>query len=382
MEPPTTAEEGGFDPAQMPPAGEGGVSPTAGGNEWEESSQSTDSSEETEAQDSVSTKGIKAVNLVQIEGGTFTIDSSEDAIHSDGNVVIRGGDVTVHTGDDGIHADRDVLIGGGTIQIEKSYEGIEGANITLKGGDVSVVAADDGVNINNGSSEDGMFGDAGQGAATEEESAAASEEEGMLLIEGGYLYVDADGDGLDSNSSIRMTDGTVIVYGPTNGGNGSIDYDGTFTIDGGTLIAAGSSGMAMGVSDTSTQPAIMMTFTETQPAGTVVSLSSEEEQTVASVAPEKDFQTLLISTAGLEQETDYTLSFGGTVEGEMKDGVALEAGPMVDEKGTVSFTLPTRIMTYINEGGITENSGMMPGMGAGGQAFPGGRGMNGIQGGE
>ena len=381
INPPTTVGEGGFDPAQMPPAGEGSMAPPAGGNEWEESSQSTDSSEETETDDSVSTKGIKAVNLVQIEGGTFTVDSSEDAIHSDGNVVIRGGDVTVRTGDDGIHTDRDVLIGGGAIQIEKSYEGIEGANITLKGGDVSVMAADDGVNINDGSSEGGMSGGAGQGAATEAESATTTEE-GLLLIEGGYLYVDADGDGLDSNSSIRMTGGTVVVYGPTNDGNSSIDYDGTFTVEGGTLIATGSSGMAMGISDTSTQPAIMMTFTEKQPAGTVVSLATEEEGAITSVAPEKDFQTLLISTAGLEQETDYTLSFGGTVEGEMKDGVALEAGPMVDEKGTVSFTLPTRIMTYINEGGITENSGMMPGMGAGGQAFPGGRGMNGIQGGE
>ena len=73
------------------------------------------------------------------------------------------------------------------------------------------------------------------------------------------------------------------------------------------------------------------------------------------------------------------LSFGGTVEGEMKDGIALDAGPMKDEKGAVSFTLPTRIMTYINEGGITENSGnggmMMPGRGPGGQGFPGGRSM-------
>ena len=168
-----------------------------------------------------------------------------------------------------------------------------------------------------------------------------------------------------------------MVYGPTNDGNSSIDYDGTFTVEGGTLIAAGSSGMAMGISDISTQPAIMMTFTEKQPAGTVVSLSSEEEQTIASVAPEKDFQTLLVSMAGLEQDAEYTLSFGGTVEEELEDGVILDAGPMVDEKGAVSFTLPDQIMTYINEGGITENSGMMPGGGMGGQAFPGGRGMAG-----
>ena len=379
MEPPTDGE-GGFDPSQMPPTGDNGMAPPVDGNTGEESSQSTESSTEEETDDSVSTKGIKAVNLVQIEGGTFTVDSNEDAIHSNGNVVIQGGAMTVHTGDDGIHADYDVLISDGVVQIEKSYEGIEGVNITLKDGDVSVVAADDGVNINSGSSEVRMFDGAEPDTTTEEESGIPSEgEEGLLLIEGGYLYVNANGDGLDSNSSIKMTDGTVVVYGSTNGGDSSIDYDGTFTVEGGTLIAAGSSGMAMGISDTSTQPAIMMTFTDIQSAGTVVSLSSDEKEILASVAPEKDFQALLISTPKLEQEADYTLSFGGTVEAEMKDGIALDAGPMKDEKGTVSFTLPKQIMTYINESGITENGGngglTMPGRGPDGQVFPGGRGM-------
>lgn len=381
MKQPSPGEQGDFASSQMPPMEEQNVAPPVNGNNTEENSQSEISSIEGKIENAVSTKGIKAANLVQIEGGTFTVDANEDAVHSDGNVVIHGGAMTIQTGDDGIHADRDVLISGGIIKIDKSYEGIEGVNITVKDGDISVVAADDGININGGSSEFGMNGAVRQDAAREEEErTAASEGESLLLIEGGYLYVNAEGDGLDSNSDIRMTGGNVVVYGPTNAGNGALDYDGTFTVEGGILIAAGSSGMAMGISDTSTQPAIMMNFTDTLAAGTAVNLSLGEEKILASVAPEKDFQTILISTAELEQEADYTLRFGGNVEGKIKDGLYAEPSMMKDEKGAVSFTLPNQIMTYLDTNGITENSGgngMMPGAGPGpgGQGFREGRSM-------
>ena len=46
-----------------------------------------------------------------------------------------------------------------------------------------------------------------------------------------------------------MVGGTVLVNGPTNNGNGSLDYDETFDISGGTLVAAGSAGMAQMPSD-------------------------------------------------------------------------------------------------------------------------------------
>ncbi len=383
MEPPTEPQ-GQFDPAQTPSMDEEKQALPVEGNDAPEGNMPADSSVEEETEDSVSTKGIKAENLVRIEGGTFTIDANDDAVHSNGDVMIGGGALTINTGDDGIHADHEVSISDGTIEIDKSYEGIEGDYITVKDGDISIVAADDGVNISGGSSEFEMFGggrpDAEtQDAETEEGDTANSEEEGLLLIEGGSLYVNADGDGLDSNGNIRMTGGTVVVYGPTNGGNGTLDYDGSFTVEGGTLVAAGSSGMAMGISDTSTQSAVMMTFTNTQAAGTIVNLTSEEGTVLASVAPEKEFQTLVISTAELKQEADYTLSFGGTVEGERKNGLALSAGSMTDEEGSVSFTLPAQVMTYINESGITENSGnggmMMPGGQPGGGGFRGERKM-------
>jgi len=163
-----------------------------------------------------------------------------------------------------------------------------------------------------------------------------------------------------------MTGGTVVVYGPTNAGNGTLDYDNTFTIEGGTLIAAGSSGMSMGISDTSTQNALMMTFTNVQEAGTTVNVTTAKGDVVATVAPEKAFQTILISTPELAQEQSYTLNFGGTVKGEEKNGVYSEASEITGMTGSVQFTLPAQVMTYVKESGITENSGEMMTPGGGG----------------
>jgi hypothetical protein len=71
--------------------------------------------------------------------------SSDDAIHSNGNIAIKGGDLGITSGDDGIHADASVTISGGVIDIAKSYEGIKGAVVTISDGEAHVVASDDGV---------------------------------------------------------------------------------------------------------------------------------------------------------------------------------------------------------------------------------------------
>jgi hypothetical protein len=322
-----------------------------------------EATEEADSEDTISTKGIKAGTEINIAGGTFTIDSLEDALHSDQNVSISDGDVLISTGDDGIHGDANVAINGGEINIDKSKEGIEGINITIADGTIHVNAADDGVNNNGGSSKFGMPGmamnvsgvsGASEETETTEEETAAEEtsEEGKLLIEGGYLYVNANGDGLDSNTAIKMTGGTVLVYGPASSGNGSLDYDQSFIIEGGTLVAAGSSGMAQGISEDSKQNAIMMTFTEFQEAGTTVYVEDSNDKQVFAIAPEKQFQTILISTPELQNEQTYTLSSGGVLTGQNKDGlynnVEYETGSQ-----SVEYTI-SGVMTYLDESGVTE----------------------------
>ena len=121
------------------------------------------------------------------------------------------------------------------MDISQSYEGLESAVIDITGGDIRITAGDDGINVAGGHDGSSVNGRPGQN----EFSANADQ---ILTIDGGYIVIDAGGDGLDSNGAMYMTGGTAIVNGPTDNGNGPLDYNGTCEISGGVLIAAGSAG--------------------------------------------------------------------------------------------------------------------------------------------
>ena len=178
--------------------------------------------------DSASCKGFKAGKTLTVTGGTLTVDSADDALHANTDVTISGGTLTLATGDDGVHADNDLVIGtkGASststprINITASYEGLEGTTVTVYSGDIDVVASDDGVNAANS-------------------TLGERSDKYAINIAGGDLYIDAGSDGLDSNNDINITGGKVEVYGADAMMDAAIDYDGTFTLSGGTLFGAG-----------------------------------------------------------------------------------------------------------------------------------------------
>lgn len=315
----------------------------------------------TAAAESQSAKGIKATSEITISGGTFKIDSMDDAVHSNNGVTIAGGDMSITSGDDGIHGDSTVTIKDGKINITKSYEGVESALITISGGETNVVASDDGINVGGGNDGSAVNGRPGQNNL----SSAGNKK---LVINGGYISVDSTGDSLDSNGSIEMTGGTVVVSGPTANNNGALDYDGTFNMTGGFLIAAGSAGMAQAPSEQSTQYSINMYYSTMQQAGTLIHLKDSKGNTVATFAPKKQYQSVVISSPELKKDSEYTLYTGGTSTGTSSNGLYKD-GEYKNGTKVVSFNISNSV-TWLSETGVTSARSAGPG-GLGGQGFGG-----------
>ena len=311
--------------------------------------------------DTMSAKAIKGLGSVVIEGGSFVIDAADDAIHSNGDIIVNNGDITIASGDDGLHADLSLSINGGEIEITESYEGLEAQVITLNGGEVSLLASDDGINAAGGADGSGMNGGWGMPGGQAPWDQGGSTSDYWVIIHGGNIYVNAGGDGIDSNGSIEMTGGVLLVDGPTMNGNGPLDYMGSFNISGGTLVAVGSLGMAQAPSTSSTQPSIFIGLSQALPASTLIHLHTSSGQGLLTYAPSKEYQSVLISSPELELGEGYSLFTGGSSSGEIENNLYLN-GTYLPGTELTQLTLESIITTYGTNAG------------PGGGGFPGGSG--------
>lgn len=312
--------------------------------------------------DSTSTKGIKSDGALYVNGGTFTINSADDSFHSNSDVTINDGTYTISSGDDGMHADSALLVNGGTITVTESYEGLEGLNVTINDGKIDITASDDGINAAGGNDQSGFGGMGGDGfkgmqapdaqksdsasdstsdntqksddtsdtaqttgniavaaqksdssSDTSQDTDTASEDEMWMVINGGYVHVLAGGDGLDSNGDLTINGGEVYVDGPSDNGNSAIDYGekSSFYINGGTVVAVGSSGMAEDVSSDSKQQVVFVKLDSQADAGDVI-LKDADGNEIISYTAQKKYDCVIISMADLKAGQTYTLSASGS----------------------------------------------------------------------
>lgn len=277
----------------------------------------------------ISAKGIKAVGVYDeagttwqsggdliVNGGTITIDSSDDSLHCGGDMQLLGGSMTLATADDGAHSDHALTIGstGGDydapyVNITKSYEGIEGVDITQNSGTVMVTSSDDGYNAAGGADSSGNnnSGGWGQGSWGGPGGGSSSDGSQTMTFNGGYAYVNAAGDGLDSNGNIYFNGGYVFVS-QTGGGNGPLDCgdsNNSITYSGGTVIAAGSSDMF------ETPSSYSFLSTTSVSAGQTITFTDASGNVLATF-------TLLNGSAEMvmcSQESSVTCYTGGTLSG-------------------------------------------------------------------
>lgn len=253
------------------------------------------------ADDGTSMKGLKAGAGLLIDGGTLTVDSADDAVHSDTLLAVNGGTLQIDSGDDGLHADKDLYITGGNVTMTNCYEGLEAINVTVKGGDVSMVATDDGINAAGGNDETEAGG--------RDPKPGMSSGNGSVVISGGKLYIQASGDGVDANGYIKIVGGYTVICGPNRGDTATLDYDKYATITGGVFIGSGASGMAQTFSEGS-QGVIAVRVSMGQSAGVKVVVKDAQGKQLLAHEPELDFSVFIYSAPELTKGESYQLTIG------------------------------------------------------------------------
>ncbi len=312
--------------------------------------------------------GIVSKDDLVITGGVYEITAVKDALNGKDCVKIKEGSFTLASSSgNGIQSKNDedstkgyVYISGGNFAITKCQEGIEGTVILITGGTISITAEDDGLNAASAGSstadtqsfetipdrtampdrdampDRNMMPDgeaASEGAAildpamTPDNAAApAGTDQGgfdrrgfgggmfendpncIIVISGGMISIDAKGDGIDSNGSLAILGGSITVSGPTNSGNGALDYAGTAEISGGTVVIAGSAGMAQGFSETSAQYSILYNLSTVCAAGSKITLTDQQGNLLLSYTPNKQYQSVVVSSPEMEKDAVYTLT--------------------------------------------------------------------------
>lgn len=289
--------------------------------------------------------GVDAGNELTIKGGTITVSQSEEGLEAR---VIRqlGGDVTIKSSDDGVNAsagsssktsdtsatskttDASATSNTADTSSSASQATTDSATASTSAsqatGDPAVTSQADQVNKDkNATSPSPPAGQAppqggqppqnGQGPGGmppggQEESDPSLQ----IILEGGTLTIDAEGDGIDSNGTVSISGGSLVVNGSVQGGNGPLDAAGDITITGGRVWALGTSDMLQGFAQGSTQASITANIAGT--AGQTLIILDAKGKEVARQTASKDFQAVIMSSADLVDGQTYTIQVEGTTQ--------------------------------------------------------------------
>lgn len=278
----------------------------------------------------ISSKGIKGLAKVILDAVNCTVNSSDDALHSNKAIEINSGIYILSSASKGMNADESVTINNGNITITKCEEGIESKFITVNDGEVVITSFDDSFN-------------ATAGSATE------IDDQSVIYFNGGLTVLNgSNGDPLDSNGSIVMTAGTVIVHGPASAPEVGIDYNGTFNISGGQLVASGTnSNMTIPPSQTSTQNSLKLMFSSSYTNTTLFHIKDSEGNEVVTFQPMRSYQSMIVSSPLLVTGKTYKVYISGSSTGTSDYGL-FEGGVYSPGTEVASFTISNTVTSLIN----------------------------------
>ncbi len=301
--------------------------------------------------DSQSAKGFKVSNNatgseIFVHSAEMTLDTADDAFHSNGNLTIVSGKVQIHSKDDGLHAGFNLVLGKENaplddlfVNILYSYEALEGMAIRVYSGKINCTATDDGINAAGGGSSEGQFPPGPHGGGDRPGPGGSGGQRpgpgGMgggnasyyVAIHGGEVNVFCDGDGIDSNGNIFFHGGVVNVFSQGNRDNEPIDHDGNFTLFNADVLCAGSKGMEQIHAGILKGNMMYAYYSAAVTKDKTIKVKNESGEVVREGRITKDINYMFYSSPNLNKnykfylvedngsETQYTFTFGNPTSG-------------------------------------------------------------------
>ena len=272
--------------------------------------------------------GLRGKDALVITGGDVDVTSIGDGLKTTnedeadrGYFLISDGNVTIEAGDDGIDVISDALFSGGTVTVTGSVEGVEAQNILVGGGILDVTSSDDGLNATVGSTTTEETADAATAApgAGQMGGASMGDDGSNLVLYGGSVTIDAQGDGIDSNGNLTISGGEITVFGTSSGGDGAFDANGTFTLSGGDVLALSAGQMEQ------TPSVVEQAFVSTTASGSEAVTITANNAALRDTAAPRAFGYVFYSSPSLAEGDVVTVSTGSS---SVEATATLEGGAM------------------------------------------------------
>ena len=129
-----------------------------------------------------------------------------------------------------------------------------------------------------------------------------------INVSGGHVTVNAEGDGIDSNGVTTLSGGTLIVNGPSQGGNAALDTNGDLLLNGATVLSGSTADMFEAPSTNSTSGYLKLTNSSGFEQGSTVQVADSSGKVVANYKVTKsNVQLVLVSSSSIVKGQSYTV---------------------------------------------------------------------------
>ena len=275
--------------------------------------------------------GFKASRVVEISGGSLTVEQSDEGIEAQ-YINVSGGDVNVTSADDGMNASLKTSDSESTdSSANTSDTGNQQQNNqqqgSLPGGQQNGTSnqqqqgmgqppAMPGGNAQDGMSQNGTTGTGQQGMGQPPQGGGMPGGGGgtfevvdaAINVSGGNITVNAEGDGIDSNGVTTLSGGTLIVNGPSQGGNAALDTNGDLLLNGATVLSGSTADMFEAPSTNSTSGYLKLTNSSGFEQGSTVQVADSSGKVVANYKVTKsNVQLVLVSSSSIVKGQSYTV---------------------------------------------------------------------------